>query len=39
VFEGLETVQELAETNMLDYLGGAVYCDPHGLVPRGRAVG
>ena len=32
--EGLETVQESAETNMLDYLGGALYCDPHGLVPE-----
>ncbi len=35
VFEGLEVVQESAETNMLDYLGGALYCDLHGFPEAG----
>jgi hypothetical protein len=35
VFEGPEVVQESAETNMLDYLGGALYCDLHGFPEAG----
>ena len=29
MFEGLEVVQESEETNMLNYLGRALYCDLH----------
>lgn len=31
VFEGLGAVQELGQTNMLDY-GGVLYSHPHGLL-------